>query len=1215
MWKTQLIIAGFFDRIVTSMITDTTSRVALRSTMVFAASILLFFGVYASVSAAAVTVNCSGTSGSPTTVTEVDLASDDVTFSDAGGDGYCELDESISAASVDIEAGVVLTHVAEDTDGVTITTTGNFTLTGDINVDEKGCPLNEGPSSANACSDGGSSLGGEGTSTSCGYGGGAGHARAGGDGNAPGSNPGGGSYGDAYAPVLFGSGGGDFNGSSATTYGNGGSGGGFVTLTIGGDMSLAGTISSDGGAGTTQSAGGSGGSIYIRVAGALTGSGTVQTDGGAGAGFSGGGTGGRIAVYSVSGDTSTLRSNASSALGAKGGSGDSVDGSVGSILFVTDPSGDSEPSSGLATSETDDDTWYPETFTFQDEGDGSDDATIDMNVATLTVFGTGTSEVDSDVTTLNVEVDTLAVSGNGAITCLDTSTAAWNWTSIDSFSWADHDLTCMEVDWGTEVDLTFSGSAVISANKTEDIDAMTINSNSTPNVALTLSDSASWVGNVLAENLTTLTIGASASINADEKGCEYRKGPTSANVCETGGSSLGGEGSITTSGGQGPGAGHGGVGGDVTATNGNGGGTYGTNTNPIYLGSGGGEYTTASGGSPYGRGGTGGGRILIETSGNASIDGTLSVDAGAGTFLSGGGSGGSIKITVGGSVSGSGTLTAVGGNGAGNGGSGGGGRIAVIYVQGDSSTLETNDSAAAGTESGSGDTGGAGTLYYEDQAPTFASAQYQDSNSDGQVDRIVIDFSEDVSLGGTVDATTRFTLTSPTGASGFGGSLSGNASVSSGDIIVTITSADADETGASGTVQIAYDDNSDDATNKIVDSGGSILETFSAQTASDAADPFLVSSSPANGDSNISSSADIVLTFSESMDTGSIAYTCCGAGDDPGRSGVWSSSDTVYTISPSSSWTAGDDVTINITAAPDTSSNTFAGSGPSAADPFTFTIANVGDTPTNIGGVVTTATLTAPNGGQSFEGGDTTTITWSAGANKLDSISLWYTMDQGRTFTLIAEEEENDGAYIWTVPNITSSTVKVKVGAMNASGGELVSDLSNSYFSIVETDNADIPQVSTDDEETDERVDEDPDEVVTTMTDRNGKDIDLVEGYLFRGDTLSDVYLVKNGMRYVFPSADVFLSYYEDFDDVYFMQDDQLRKLDLGGRVTMAPGEMIKIQSDNRVFQVQSDGTISHIPDEATAIALYGDTWNQQITDISVIFWGDYPQGDALASL
>lgn len=75
---------------------------------------------------ATVSVSCSGTSGAPTAVDEASLSGQDVTFTNGGGSGYCALDNPISAASVMVNTGVTITHTASDTDGITITTTGDF---------------------------------------------------------------------------------------------------------------------------------------------------------------------------------------------------------------------------------------------------------------------------------------------------------------------------------------------------------------------------------------------------------------------------------------------------------------------------------------------------------------------------------------------------------------------------------------------------------------------------------------------------------------------------------------------------------------------------------------------------------------------------------------------------------------------------------------------------------------------------------------------------------------------------------------------------------------------------------------------------------------------------------------------------------------------------------------------------------------------------------
>ena len=122
--------------------------------------------------------------------------------------------------------------------------------------------------------------------------GGAGHGGTGGSGNTATSNfgPGGSSYDSSTAPTLPGSGGG------GVESGLGGTGGGYMKLTITGvlNVSSTGTISANGLSGR---GGGSGGSIFINApTGSITGGGTYSAVGGAG----GGGAGGRIAFNSPS---------------------------------------------------------------------------------------------------------------------------------------------------------------------------------------------------------------------------------------------------------------------------------------------------------------------------------------------------------------------------------------------------------------------------------------------------------------------------------------------------------------------------------------------------------------------------------------------------------------------------------------------------------------------------------------------------------------------------------------------------------------------------------------------------------------------------------------------------------------------------------------------------------------------------------------------------
>ena len=128
---------------------------------------------------------------------------------------------------------------------------------------------------------------------------------------------------------------------------------------------------------------------------------------------------------------------------------------------------------------------------------------------------------------------------------------------------------------------------------------------------------------------------------------------------------------------SGSGAGYGGLGQACYAFSGvppgQGGGTYGSATEPIALGSGG-------GGSDYGSGGAGGGAIRLTVAGTLQLDGAISANGLTGAMLAGSGSGGSIWITAG-TLAGSGSVSALGGGAGVDGAAGGGGRIALYLTQ------------------------------------------------------------------------------------------------------------------------------------------------------------------------------------------------------------------------------------------------------------------------------------------------------------------------------------------------------------------------------------------------------------------------------------------------------------------------------------------------------------------------------------------------------
>jgi len=109
-------------------------------------------------------------------------------------------------------------------------------------------------------------------------------------------------------------------------------------------------------------------------------------------------------------------------------------------------------------------------------------------------------------------------------------------------------------------------------------------------------------------------------------------------------------------------------------------------------------------------------------------------------------------------------------------------------------------------------------------------------------------------------------------------------------------------------------------------------------------------------------------------------------------------------------------------------------------------------------GTPPSVTVKFPNGGETFLGGSQATITWDAndywltsgfGAiiNGVDHIDIYFSSDGGGSWTNEATGEDNDGAYLWTVPDVNSTRCLVRVEATDTVGN-VGSDTSDGVFTI-----------------------------------------------------------------------------------------------------------------------------------------------------------------------
>ena len=95
-------------------------------------------------------------------------------------------------------------------------------------------------------------------------------------------------------------------------------------------------------------------------------------------------------------------------------------------------------------------------------------------------------------------------------------------------------------------------------------------------------------------------------------------------------------------------------------------------------------------------------------------------------------------------------------------------------------------------------------------------------------------------------------------------------------------------------------------------------------------------------------------------------------------------------------------------------------------------------------------TVSSPNGGESFQGGSTQTITWNnAGTNvapyNVTNVRISLSTDGGLTYpTEIVASTPNDGSETLTIPVVITSTARIKIEAV----GNIFFDISNANFTI-----------------------------------------------------------------------------------------------------------------------------------------------------------------------
>jgi len=106
-----------------------------------------------------------------------------------------------------------------------------------------------------------------------------------------------------------------------------------------------------------------------------------------------------------------------------------------------------------------------------------------------------------------------------------------------------------------------------------------------------------------------------------------------------------------------------------------------------------------------------------------------------------------------------------------------------------------------------------------------------------------------------------------------------------------------------------------------------------------------------------------------------------------------------------------------------------------------------------------------------------------------------------------------------------------------------------------------------------------------------------------------------DGALHIVPNESTYKTWWTNYEDVSFIESSFLISHELGSNVTIRPGtNLVKQASSPKVYAVEPGGVLRWIPDETTAVTLYGPKWNMIVLDIPDAIFSDYTIGEDLNS-
>jgi len=92
--------------------------------------------------------------------------------------------------------------------------------------------------------------------------------------------------------------------------------------------------------------------------------------------------------------------------------------------------------------------------------------------------------------------------------------------------------------------------------------------------------------------------------------------------------------------------------------------------------------------------------------------------------------------------------------------------------------------------------------------------------------------------------------------------------------------------------------------------------------------------------------------------------------------------------------------------------------------------------------------ITFPNGGDVLDTHSEYLLSWEFGSKTSDRVDIYYSIDSGDSWSFLAKNELNDGAFTWTTPYLFQSAQYCLIKIEDA-GDILEYDISDEFFTII----------------------------------------------------------------------------------------------------------------------------------------------------------------------